>query len=225
MISKSALENVHFEGQFGDYEDKNKEELLNICELKNLLIVQIVQYKNSQVSFESINIDNLRLNDKPLNVASNDNTRILWVGPKNWLLVSSKKDLIKNISESFEEKDFAVTDLSHSRAVFEIKGKNVVSIGDTSFSTDTDLSKIKSKNIKLGIRSEFVELHDKHIDNCISVKIDKVDDFGNFQLVSAMHGENAIKAKVKRDFAVPAGEAWMKFPVDRCCVYSNEVLV
>ena len=107
----------------------------------------------------------------------------------------------------------------------EIKGKNVVSIGDTSFSTDTDLSKIKSKNIKLGIRSEFVELHNKHIDNCISVKIDKVDDFGNFQLVSAMHGENAIKAKVKRDFAVPAGEAWMKFPVDRCCVYSNEVLV
>ena len=97
--------------------------------------------------------------------------------------------------------------------------------GDTSFSTDTDLSKIKSKNIKLGIRSEFVELHDKHIDKCISVKIDKVDDFGNFQLVSAMHGENAIKAKVKRDFAVPAGEAWMKFPVDRCCVYSNEVLV
>ena len=35
----------------------------------------------------------------------------------------------------------------------------------------------------------------------------------------------ALKAKVKRDFAVPAGEAWMKFPVDRCCVYSNEVLV
>ena len=125
MISKSALENVHFEGQFGDYENKNKEELLNICELKNLLIVQIVQYKNSQVSFETINIDNLRLNDKPLNVASNDNTRILWVGPKNWLLVSSKKDLIKNISELFEEKDFAVTDLSHSRAVFEIEGKNV----------------------------------------------------------------------------------------------------
>ena len=89
MISKSALENVHFEGQFGDYEDKNKEELLNICELKNLLIVQIVQYKNSQVSFESINIDNLRLNDKPLNVASNDNTRILWVGPKTgfWYLI------------------------------------------------------------------------------------------------------------------------------------------
>jgi len=25
--------------------------------------------------------------------------------------------------------------------------------------------------------------------------------------------------------AVPAGDAWMKFPDNRCCVYSNEVLV
>ena len=107
----------------------------------------------------------------------------------------------------------------------EIKGKNVVSIGDTSFKTGTDLSKVKSKNIKLGIRSEFVELHDKNTDNCISVKIDKVDDFGNFQLVSARHGMSPIKAKVSRDLAVPAGDAWMKFPDNRCCVYSNEVLV
>ena len=107
----------------------------------------------------------------------------------------------------------------------EIKGKNVVSIGDTSFKTGTDLSKVKSKNVKLGIRSEFVELHDKNADNCISVKIDKVDDFGNFQLVSARHGMSPIKAKVSRDLAVPAGDAWMKFPDNRCCVYSNEVLV
>ena len=107
----------------------------------------------------------------------------------------------------------------------EIKGKNVVSIGDTSFKTGTDLSKVKSKNIKLGIRSEFVELHDKNADNCISVKIDKVDDFGNFQLVSARHGMSPIKAKVSRDLAVPSGDAWMKFPDNRCCVYSNELLI
>ena len=125
MISRSALQAVHLKGQFGDYENKNKKELLNIYEVKNLLIVQIVQFKNSSVSFENIDIDNLRLNNKPLNVVSNDDTRILWAGPKNWLLVSSKRDLIKDILEVFDEKDFAVTDLSHSRAVFEIEGKNV----------------------------------------------------------------------------------------------------
>tara|TARA_B100001059_G_scaffold169154_1_gene168976 strand:- start:258 stop:1331 length:1074 start_codon:yes stop_codon:yes gene_type:complete len=107
----------------------------------------------------------------------------------------------------------------------EIKGKNLVSIGNSVFSTDTDLSKVKSKNIKLGIRSEFVELNDKKNKNCISVEIDRVDDFGNFQLVSARQGKSSIKAKVNRDISVPSGQAWMKFPEKRCCVYSNEVLV
>ena len=119
----SALANVHSTGQFGDHESKNENNLLKISEIKNLLIVQIVQYKNSTVSFETINIDGLRLKDKPLSVSNNNDTRILWNGPKNWLLVSTKKDLLKNILQNFKETDFAVTDLSHSRAVLEIEGE------------------------------------------------------------------------------------------------------
>ena len=119
----SALANVHTTGQFGDHEGKNN--LLKISEIMNLLIVQIVQYKNSTVSFETIDIDGLKLKDQPLSVISNKDTRILWNGPKNWLLVSTKKDLLKNISQSFRETDFAVTDLSHSRAIIEIEGQDV----------------------------------------------------------------------------------------------------
>ena len=119
----SALENVHSKGLFGDHEGRNEKHLLKISEEKNLLIVQIVQYKSSTISIENINIDGLKLNDKPLGVISNNETRILWNGPKNWLLVSNKKDLLKDISKAFEETDFAVTDLSHSRAIIEIEGQ------------------------------------------------------------------------------------------------------
>ena len=125
MSSISALANIHTKGQFGDYQDKNENDLLKISEIKNLLIVQIVQYKNSTISIDGNDIDGLKLQDKKLNVVNNDNTRILWNGPKNWLLASTKKDLLKNILQNFKEKDFAITDLSHSKAIIEIEGQNV----------------------------------------------------------------------------------------------------
>ena len=119
----SALANVHSIGRFGDHEGKKN--LLKISEIKNLLIVQIVHYKSSKISFESIDIDGLKLKDEPLKVINNDETRILWNGPKNWLLISKKKDLLKNISQNFKETDFAVTDLSHSKAIIGIEGRDV----------------------------------------------------------------------------------------------------
>ena len=118
----SALANVHSTGLFGDHKGKNN--LLKISEIKNLLIVQIVNYKSSKISFESIDIDGLKLKDEPLSVTSNNDTRILWNGPKNWLLVSTRKDLLKDISQNLNETDFAVTDLSHSKAIIEIEGQD-----------------------------------------------------------------------------------------------------
>ena len=123
MTSVSALNNVHKSGLFGNYENKNEENLIKVSEIKNLLIVQIVKYKNSKILLEDLNIDNLNLKNEPLTVVCNNDTRILWNGPNNWLLVSTKKDLLKSITETFKGSDFAVTDLSHSRAIIELEGE------------------------------------------------------------------------------------------------------
>ena len=128
MTLISALTNVNEKGQFGDCENKNEDDLLEISEIKNLLIVQIFQYKNSSVSFEGINVDGLKLKNESLTVVFNDTTRIMWNGPKNWMLVSTKKDLIKNILNEFKDTDFAITDLSHSRAIIEIEGKETIEV-------------------------------------------------------------------------------------------------
>ena len=128
MRTISALANVHSVGQFGDHENKNDNELLKIFEIKDLLIVQIVQYKNSSISVESINVDGLNFKDEPLNVTNNSETRILWNGPKNWFLISSKKDLLKIVLETFKDTDFAITDLSHSRAIIELEGEEAIEV-------------------------------------------------------------------------------------------------
>ena len=128
MTTISALEKVYKKGLFGDHENKKDDNLIKISEIKSLIIFQIVQYKNSSVSFESIDIDGLKLKNDPLTVVSNVNTRIMWHGPKNWLLVSTKKDLIKKVVDKFKDTDFAVTDLSHSRAIIEIEGNDTIEV-------------------------------------------------------------------------------------------------
>ena len=162
MTLVSALANVHTRGQFGDYEGKDANDLLKISEIKNLLIIQIVQYKNSLVSFESIDIDGLNLKNDPLTVVNNHDTRILWNGPKNWLLVSSKKELIKNILDEFKDRDFAVTDLSHSKAIIEIEGRETIEV--LKKGCPFDFNKLKKNN---SINSTY---------NGIALTVDKLDE-------------------------------------------------
>ena len=124
MTSVSPLSNVLVKGLYGDHEGKREDGLIKIKEIKNLLIVQIVQYKNSSSQIKDIQIDGLNISSEALKVSCNENSRILWCGPKNWLLISSKKDLMENIQKTFNENNFAVTDLSHSRTIIELEGKN-----------------------------------------------------------------------------------------------------
>ena len=165
MTSISALENVHEKGLFGDHENKNDDNLIKVSESKNLVIFQIVQYKNSSISIKDINIEGLNLNDETSSVSSNNDTRILWCGPKNWLLVSSKKDLLKSIYTSFKETDFAITDLSHSRAIIELEGDNSKEI------------------LKKGCPFNFNELKKNNcvnsIFNGITITIDMIEDNPN----------------------------------------------
>ena len=165
MTSVSALENVHIKGLFGDFEDKSENDLLKILENKNLSIIQIVQYKSSSISIESLKIDDLFLKNEVLNVSNNSNTRVLWNGPKNWLLVSNKKELLKEIIEKCDETNFAVTNLSHSRAIIEVEGENAKEV--LKKGCPYNFNELKKNNC---LNSSF---------NGISVTIDILDDNPN----------------------------------------------
>ena len=122
MTAISPLQPIHKKGLFGNHHKKNERDLLNISEVKNLTIVQIVQYKKSKVQLNSIQIDGLKFSLEKLKVSSNNETRILWSAPSTWLVISRKENIIEIIKEKCRNDVFAITDISHSRAVIQIKG-------------------------------------------------------------------------------------------------------
>ena len=86
-----------------------------------MLIFQIAKYKNSDFNTSKISVDGLNL-PSSLKSSSNSTTRILWLGPDNWLVFSSKLDLIGRVKDDIEDTDFAVTNISHSRTIIELEG-------------------------------------------------------------------------------------------------------
>jgi len=122
MTAITPLEFVHKKGIFGDHQKKNESDLLKISEVKNLMIIQIVQYKKSKININDIKIDGLEIPTQNSKINSNKETRILWSAPRTWLILSNKENVIETVQKNFIETDFAITDISHSRAVIQIQG-------------------------------------------------------------------------------------------------------
>ena len=122
MTAITPLESIHKKGLFGDHHKKNENDLLKISEEKNLMIIQIVQYKSSQIQLNNTQIDGLGFSLQSSKVSSNKETRILWTAPSTWLIISRKENIVEKIKEKCNSNNFAITDISHSRSIIQIKG-------------------------------------------------------------------------------------------------------
>ena len=122
MTAITPLEFIHKKGIFGDHQKKNESDLLKISEVKNLSIIQIVQYKKSKININELKIEELEIPTQNSKINSNKETRILCSAPRTWLILTNKENAIETVEKSFKESDFAITDISHSRAVIQIQG-------------------------------------------------------------------------------------------------------
>ena len=122
MTAITPLEFIHKRGLFGDHHKQNEKDLLRISEVKDLTIVQVVQYKRSKAELNGVKIDGLEFSLQSSKVSSNKETRILWSAPRTWLVISRKENIIETIKGKCQNDSFAITDISHSRAIIQIKG-------------------------------------------------------------------------------------------------------
>ena len=91
--------------------------------------------------------------------------------------------------------------------------------------TKTNLSKIKEKEIKFGIRSEFIKIAKDQKENLIDAKVSRVEDFGNFKLITGRVGDFEIKSKVERETSISSENIRLYLPPDKCCIYFKDKLV
>ena len=176
MTSISPLKNVLKKGLYGDHEGKSEDKLTKVKEIKNLLIVQIVQYKNSSSQIKESSIDGLSLPLEALKVNSNNDSRILWCGPKNWILVSQKKNLLQVIQKSFSKNDFALTDLSHARAIIELERENSKEI--LKKGCPFNFNELKKDNCVNSVFNGITVTIDMTNDNPINLRLFALRSFG-----------------------------------------------
>ena len=68
MTAISPLQSIHKKGLFGNHHKKDAHDLLNISEIKELTIIQVVQYKRSKVQLSNIQIDGLEFSLQSLKI-------------------------------------------------------------------------------------------------------------------------------------------------------------
>ena len=194
MTNTTPLNFVHKVGKFGDNDKKNQNNILKVSEINELLIFQIVQYNKSSFDVSKIRLDGLSF-PSSLKSTSNSNTRILWIGPNNWLVFSSILDLLEKEKNQFNEAEFAITDISHSRTIIELEGNlvnevlkkgcpldiNSLKDGDCANSvynginiTIDFISESPKKVRILGLRSYGESLHHSVTDACLEFGYDAI---------------------------------------------------
>ena len=128
MSRISPLQNAHKKGLFGDYQEKIESNLLKIREITDVKIYQVVQYKKSSVSANNIQLGSVNLPTQAAEVSADEQTRIQWFAPRSWIIFSNDNNISSAIENTFNDEDFAVTDISHSRAIIQIKGEDALNV-------------------------------------------------------------------------------------------------
>ena len=82
-----------------------------------------------------------------------------------------------------------------------------------------------SGKFELGIRPEFLILHNETIQGTHEVAIKGIEDLGNCKVVTVLFGEYSLKVKIPEDQGIPVDIAFLEFPPQWIRIYANGNLI
>jgi len=111
----NSLKNNKVENHFG----------INIQELPfiNKINIRINNNDNEDI-VKCGKLINAILPVKPNTYVKNDNVKVIWLGPNEWLITSNQK-LYKNLKKEIGDIHASVTDVSENRTVIRISGEQI----------------------------------------------------------------------------------------------------
>jgi glycerol transport system ATP-binding protein len=95
-------------------------------------------------------------------------------------------------------------------------------VGETRIPLDPGMAQragAANGKLTLGIRPEFVELTGG---GGVPTTVERVEDLGNYKIVSARIGDQPILAKVSEDAVVSPGQAQLRFPPEWTRIYADD---
>lgn len=88
------------------------------------------------------------------------------------------------------------------------------------------LGRMKSNNIKVGIRPEFIEISPVASDDTYEAEVRDVEDLGTYKIVTAKLGEQEMKVRQSEEFDASIGsQIHLSFPKQWLMLYVDEFLV
>jgi glycerol transport system ATP-binding protein len=84
---------------------------------------------------------------------------------------------------------------------------------------------MSSKKIKLGIRPEFVLLHQTHEYGSLAATVTNIEDLGAYRIVTVKIAEHLVKARIEEDQWQPVDLVYVSFPLQWLKLYADEYLV
>jgi glycerol transport system ATP-binding protein len=87
------------------------------------------------------------------------------------------------------------------------------------------VSEVPNASLELGIRPEFVTVAAGPGEMTLPVKVERVEDLGNYKLLTARFGPHHLKAKMDEDAQSPGEMAHLSFAPARTLLYADSRLI